>query len=648
MSELDLLVTDPADVSPSDPKGVEVLERLRNGGRVRRKLDELGRVFIDRPLPFLFVYRTPAARIDPGTSQLITGQAASLRASGRRRRQSELSTFVRTIAGGLAADFGAFLLVELWSRPQTADATDEVSPFEFVIAHGPNSDIQDTADDFEAAVEGIRVPTFPPPTVRQRRRRSIAPPRMRPLLSLDEANLLGCHLLGIEVPGIHFDSDTDETYPVVHRALRRGLTSALRQAAFRFTRNHTSHRPRHFQSLGPRSLTKSAWDVDRQLAEVSGQFDFLLLTTPRNVEEAWRGFRRARFEKPPRFSYRPRPFDVALAKRTLYEIPIERVEDPTLSELFREQQDEIDRKLTMLGDRETPRFRHESIQLFGAVEDELLDEALEILERTPLHARESRGSGRQLDARTFAARAEEEIGRLRLVHSDVKARVEIRSDISGLMVSRGNLLVGRTTKIPAARAEALIQHEVGTHVLTYYNGDAQPFRQLRTGLPMYEELQEGLAVLAEYLVGGLSTPRMRLLAARVVAAHRMLDGASFVEVFRELTVEFGFSPRQAFGIAARTYRGGGHTKDVVYLRGFIRLCEYLQGGQPFEPLYVGKIGIQHLPIIEELRLRQVLVDVPLRPSFVDRPDPLERLQKLREGARPLDLLKRSKSVRPKA
>ncbi|NIQ16470.1 MAG: DUF1704 domain-containing protein, partial [Candidatus Dadabacteria bacterium] len=69
------------------------------------------------------------------------------------------------------------------------------------------------------------------------------------------------------------------------------------------------------------------------------------------------------------------------------------------------------------------------------------------------------------------------------------------------------------------RVEALLQHEIGTHALTYFNGLSQPFKQLCIGLSGYEELQEGLAVLAEYLVGGLSKPRLRLLAGRVVAVN---------------------------------------------------------------------------------------------------------------------------------
>ena len=49
----------------------------------------------------------------------------------------------------------------------------------------------------------------------------------------------------------------------------------------------------------------------------------------------------------------------------------------------------------------------------------------------------------------------------------------------------------------AEKAAALLAHEVGTHIVTYVNGKAQPFRQLYAGLAGYEAFQEGIAVLAE-------------------------------------------------------------------------------------------------------------------------------------------------------
>ena len=391
-------------------------------------------------------------------------------------------------------------------------------------------------------------------------------------------------------------------------------------------------------SLGDHPQSKAVWDVDRRLAQVSNAFDFILQVTPTNADAAWAEFRRRRFEVAPEFTSRPLKLDTALAKRELFKVPIERVEDPTLAQLFRDQQVSLDRKLTMLGDRGRREFVYGSLQVFGGVDEPLLTLAYEVLNRVPSRTRgESRRGA--ADARALAARADEELDRYREQDPEMTGGADIRKDVVGAMVSRGRLLIGASIKVPAARVEALLAHEVGTHIVTYVNGKAQPFRQLALGLPAYDELQEGLAVFAEYLVGGFSRPRLRLLAARVLAIHRMLDGADFVEVFRELDRAHDFEQRTAFNLTMRAFRGGGLTKDVVYLRGLVRLLRYLREGGSIETLTVGKLGLDHVPIIEELQWRKILRPPPLRPRWLDDPVAQQRLQAARQGITVLDLAK---------
>ncbi|MEZ4537092.1 MAG: DUF1704 domain-containing protein [Cyanobacteriota/Melainabacteria group bacterium] len=177
-------------------------------------------------------------------------------------------------------------------------------------------------------------------------------------------------------------------------------------------------------------------------------------------------------------------------------------------------------------------------------------------------------------------------------------------------------------------------------MLTNYNGKAQPFRQLSAGLPGYDELQEPLAVLSEYLVGGLSNRRMRTLAMRVMAVHWLVEGASFVEVFRNFTKEYELHREISFSVAMRVFRGGGFTKDVVYLRGLLSLLDHLRHGLDIEMLYVGKFGLSYLPIIRELLWRNVLVPARLKPHFFQSEEAMKRLAKVREGATVMDLVKK--------
>jgi uncharacterized protein (TIGR02421 family) len=147
-----------------------------------------------------------------------------------------------------------------------------------------------------------------------------------------------------------------------------------------------------------------------------------------------------------------------------------------------------------------------------------------------------------------------------------------------------------------------------------------------SGLAGYEPLQEGLAVLAEYLVGGLTRSRLRVLAARVVAAKAMTGGADFVQTFRELTGVYGFTHHAAFTITMRIFRGGGLTKDVLYLKGLDYLLAYLREHRDLESLLVGKIALEDVPFIQELRRREIVHPPAIEPHYLGLPAARKRLE----------------------
>ncbi len=229
----------------------------------------------------------------------------------------------------------------------------------------------------------------------------------------------------------------------------------------------------NFHVIGARTIPRTVWQVDQQLAAVADSFDFLLLVTPVNAAEAWHDFQGSKHQQPPLLQYRPLPVEPTLLKRSLFAVPIEKVDDPALYQIFREKQDELDRQITLLLDMNTPRFVHGSIELFGGVDDELDRVARRpMLERMPPTIRE-KSDGPSLNAQVFAERA----GGDRVTASSMagsQAGCAVDEIHTGLMVSKGSLLIGADTTIPAARAKAHIQHEVGTHVLTYWNSQARP------------------------------------------------------------------------------------------------------------------------------------------------------------------------------
>ena len=621
----------------------EVCERLAQSKRVRRTLPEDGRLHVDRPLPFLCVYRRPEARSDAGTARLVKGEAAYLIAPGGHAHHRGVVRLVEQLARTMVAEFGAVLILELWAGRETGAASDaavpSVSP-RFEIISPPSASMAKTVEVLARRLQSVRV-------LKQSVEVDIIddapcdPPGMQPLLSSSLARNPAIRRLGLVVPPVYRDAKSGTEFPMLTAALRRSVSRVLKQAFHQFTLSKTTHRPPHYNELGRRAVVKAVWQIDRQLVDISSAFDFLIQVTPVNGLEAWETFKRTRSSRAPELHYRPATFDTSLLKRRLYRIPIERVEDPALQTMFHEKQQELDRKITMLADRDTPRFLYGSLMLYGGVEPTLLDLARDVMAQTapPKPAEPAAKPQTFVGAEELARAAEKEFAHYRALHPDFVARTRISSKIAGIMVSRGVLLINSATNVARSRVEPLLHHEVGTHLLTYNNGRAQPLNQLYSGLAGYDPLQEGLAVLAEYLVGGLETGRIRQLAARVIAADQLVAGATFVETYRTLTRRYGFSKLGAFRLTVRIYRGGGLTKDAVYLRGLEQTLGYVANGGSLDTLFLGKFAVNHIPMIKELRLRGVLREPPLRPRYMSDEGALERLAALRgSGASVLDLM----------
>jgi uncharacterized protein (TIGR02421 family) len=373
--------------------------------------------------------------------------------------------------------------------------------------------------------------------------------------------------------------------------------------------------------------------IDARLTEIERSVNLLVNVTPVNAAEAWADFERSDFGTAPTLRLRPLDFEPDLVRRDLYELRVEDVDDPALHTLFRAKRDEIARQITALEDRDTSRFVYGGLQLYGTVAAPLAHAAQELLDTIPAQA----PSTQTVTAGAFAEAAEAEFDRYRAVYPDFPVRVEVRADISELMVSFGRLLIPESAAFRADRVEPLLHHEVGTHVVTYQNGARQPLTLLTIGLPGYDETQEGLAVLAEYLTGGLDPRRLRVLAARVVAVGMMLDGATFLDIFESLRADHSIPTRTAWSIAIRVVVGGGSVKDAIYLRGISRILDALAEGSRLDVLLVGKLALDHIPLVQDLLDREVLQPPWIRPRWLDVPGAQERLDRLRAGASVTDL-----------
>jgi len=369
--------------------------------------------------------------------------------------------------------------------------------------------------------------------------------------------------------------------------------------------------------------------ADHAMASLAGSVRFLLEMTPVNADEVRSAFL-AHPESEPVFEYRDLDVDPDVLDAQVAALPLDGVTDPTLAALLKNRQREMTLRVEMLRARNTPDFLQLSIAHYGAVMPDLVNRAEDLLMRLP--------SGRlehdSIDAVGFLAAAQAEIDHYRAIDPDAAIHAEIRDDVSGVLVDGNTLLISTNAAVAGPRVNALLQHEIGTHLVTQVNGLAQPIRMMGSGLAHYDETQEGLAVLAEIACGGFTASRLRQLAARVVAVHSLVSGASFVETHR-LLADHGLPAGSAYGITMRVYRAGGFTKDAIYLRGVLELLHHVATGGELDLLFLGKFSLQDLPLVEDLARRGLLAPARVIPRYLAEPETAGRLQ---DAARAEDLV----------
>ncbi|MGM5482929.1 MAG: tyrosine/phenylalanine carboxypeptidase domain-containing protein, partial [Nanobdellota archaeon] len=171
-------------------------------------------------------------------------------------------------------------------------------------------------------------------------------------------------------------------------------------------------------------------------------------------------------------------------------------------------------------------------------------------------------------------------------------------------VSKKEILVKKNVKFSKNFLKRLIVHEVGTHVARADNGEKQPFLFFKRGIPGYLMVEEGLAVLNEEMNNCSNEYILKVYAGRVLAIDFALK-YSFRETFNELCKHF--NKKTAFRLTTRAKRGlsdtsmpGACTKDINYLKGYLALKDYIKHGGNLSKLYYGKIGLQHIELLDNI------------------------------------------------
>lgn len=622
----DMGVSTSDEMQPLSDTSIEkMIEKLQEDCELEKHLPGGGYIHMSDELPYLVVYRNPlhqgeaVENEDKATVRFVLSEASYLIVGDRDWEGYQALMY--QLSEAMSSKFKTFLLFEIYAG--------EPESKEFRIK-GPADRLPSTIKILKKELDYLskkyEILNLDYCVIEDTVERH--PAGLHPLLQLDQLRDAGCLLISLEVPPV-YRNQSGEQFPVFFRSFKDDLVVAMHKTIFEFIRIQTSSGVKSYRALGQKSLQKDVLEIDKQLAEIENSYQFLWLISPANIRNIKDTFFKSNYEKVLNYHYRLLPVDPDVLKRKLYNLKMEDIDDPALSYIFREKREELDLQISMLTDRGSRDFFYNSMMLYGDIDKELQKEAETLLREVP--EQDERDSGSVMKAQDFESLAYAEFEYFRQQDSRFTGKVHVRDDVNILMVSQGELYIPSDYKLAAEETKALVQHEIGTHVLTYYNGNQQPLRLLSVGLTDYDTLQEGLAVLAEYLVGGLTGNRMRTLAGRVVAASARMHGAEFQEIFRLMHEDYGFSPHRSFNTTSRIMQGGGFTKDISYLKGLLQLRDHLKEGGELAPLLTGKFALEHIPIITELRERRVLKPVNLLPRYLNTEETKSKLLKIREG-----------------
>lgn len=602
-------------------KNLEILEypslaltSLEPSGQTVEKLPDGGFLRLEHDVPYLLLYRK--RKKDKKTMRLVK-TAASYLILGNGTEST--TVFLEELLKRMSQRFRSFLMLEIREGAMQSR--------EFVIS-GPCKKMSLTLDALAKGLKniearyGIELSTKILDVSNEKSEHTTF------LFDINSLRAKGGTYIGIEVPPVYRDIEGTE-FPVYFRKFRTQFAETVQEAIFEFIRIQTTSKIASYQALGKRRIHDEVLKIDKKITEIQNSYAFLLLVAPINISELKKDYFNNGFQNIGTYHYRLLPVDPDILKRRLYNLDIHEIDDPALAYIYDEKREEIDQELTMLKERGSQNFFYSSIRMYGSVSKNLLEEAKAILDMVP----EEPASVRKtlMNAQDFESLAEKEFDYFRKMAPDYKGKVHIRQDVNIMMVARGELYLPADYTLGVREAQALIQHEIGTHALTHYNGTRQPLRQMACGLAGYDALQEGIAVLAEYLADALGANRLRTLAGRVVSGDALSKGASFDEMFNLLYKEHGFSQHRSFDITSRMFQGGGFLKDIVYLKGLLELRDHLALGGTLEPLLAGKFALRHLATIEDLTERGLLYPPRIKPRYLLNESCATKLAEFKRG-----------------
>ena len=339
-------------------------------------------------------------------------------------------------------------------------------------------------------------------------------------------------------------------------------------------------------------------EIDANINRLVRKIELLNYVNPLNISTAKKEFFASKFVENPKFKYPKLDFDPYKLQRLFFSLRLERIEDAIIRDFYKDIIYDYSGLIECIdtigkGDK----FYYNSLRSFGTPTENDVNNARFILhfaDEAPdedlVPKYEAEEALRYFE--TFKKQFDFEYHTK--VSNKMSAAAMVLNNTQTLVLKKNHLYSQNDI-------ETLAHHEIGVHLVTTFNGLAHPIKIFSHGFPKNVETQEGLAVLSEYTSGCLTLRRLKELAYRVIAVDSLAKGYDFSGTFDVLYSQYKLDKNEAFMISLRAHRGGGFTKDYLYLSGLKKMYKYYKKGEDLNVLLTGKVSLKYKGQIERFQ-----------------------------------------------
>ena len=401
-------------------------------------------------------------------------------------------------------------------------------------------------------------------------------------------------VLPLEVKKVFMDETSGDLYPLVLEELKAGFKQAVSETAAYFMRRFAKRRAIRGVDMLSSSLAPEIIDLDRKLFSLCNNVDTLKFINPVNIASERKKFLGKKGIAAPNFHYKQLNINPYQFREKLYKLPVDDIMDADIQQLYRHVIDNLATKIDLLSSIGSDNFLYNSLKYYGNPDQNDIDNANFILhapefisdKEEPVHSADYAVAFFKEKAAAWGLKCKVEKS------SRIVAKAMVNND-------KGILIINKDVVFSERELVAFAYHELGIHMLTTINGKKCKLKVFSLGLAGNTHTQEGLAIYSEYCSGHLTLSRLKVLALRVIAVDYMLKHHDFSRTYHTLLNQHGVDTDQAFTLTTRVYRGGGFTKDYLYLKGFRDILNLSKTAE-LDNLLVGKTGLLDFSVISEM------------------------------------------------